>query len=247
VALKLLRPELSQDETFRRRFAHEARTAGGIRHRHLIPVVDAGELEGRSFLAAMFVDGRALEGILADEEALPIADAVRIVAQIGSALGALHRAGIVHRDVKPSNVIVDAAGSALLTDFGLAKSRAYTVLTKPGVVVGTLDYLAPEILRGAEATPASDVYALGCLAFECVVGRPPFGDRSMFDLANAHLNDAPSDPAAHRPDTPPALSWAILRALAKAPEQRPPTGTAFANLLVAGVRSAGPRADPEPS
>jgi serine/threonine-protein kinase len=154
----------------------------------------------------------------------------------------LHAAGIVHRDVKPSNVIVDEVGSALLTDFGLAKGRAYTVLTQPGKIMGTLDYLAPELLRGEDATPASDLYALGCLAYECLTGKPPFADRSMFELANAHLKEAPPDPAAIRDETPPGLSWAILQALSKEPEKRPPTGTAFANLMAfgAGRGSASP-------
>ena len=129
---------------------------------------------------------------------------MRVVAHVASGLDALHAGGIVHRDVKPSNVIIDEAGSAYLTDFGLAKGRAYTVLTKP-MVMGTLDYLAPEMLRGSEATGASDIYALGCVTFECTAGRAPFADTSMFDLASAHLNLEPPDPCADRSDAPRAL------------------------------------------
>ena len=198
VALKVLRAELSADETFRRRFVHEARAAGEVRHKHLVPITDAGEAEGRPYLAVAFVRGRTLEARLDEEGPLPIEDIVRVVAHVASGLDALHAGGIVHRDVKPSNVIIDEAGSANLTDFGLAKGRAYTVLTKPGMVMGTLDYLAPEMLRGSEATGASDIYALGCVTFECTAGRAPFADKSMFDLASAHLNLEPPDPCADR-------------------------------------------------
>jgi serine/threonine-protein kinase len=249
VALKVLRAELSADETFRRRFVHEARAAGEVRHKHLVPITDAGEAEGRPYLAVAFVHGSTLESRLSHQGPLPIADIVRVVAHVASGLDALHAAGIVHRDVKPSNVILDEAGSANLTDFGLAKGRAYTVLTKPGMVMGTLDYLAPEMLRGTEATAASDIYALGCLTYECTAGRAPFADKSMFDLASAHLNIEPADPCANRSDAPEGLSWAILQALAKEPEKRPPTATAYAHLIsfAAGGRETAPQLPAPPS
>ncbi len=247
VALKVLRAELSADETFRRRFVHEARAAGEVRHKHLVPITDAGEADGRPYLAVAFVPGGTLEQRL-ERGRLPMPDLVRVVAHIASGLDALHAAGIVHRDVKPSNVIIDESGSAHLTDFGLAKGRAYTVLTKPGMVMGTLDYLAPEMLRGAEATGESDIYALGCVAFECAAGRTPFANASMFDLASAHLNDDPPDPCADRDDAPEGLSWAILQALAKDPGKRPPTATAYAHLIsfAAGGRESSPSLPPRP-
>jgi serine/threonine-protein kinase len=242
VALKVLRAELSADETFRQRFVHEARAAGEVRHNHLVPIKDAGEAEGRPYLAVAFVRGQTLEARLASVGPLPLPDMVRVVAHVASGLDALHAGGIVHRDVKPSNVMIDEAGSGNLTDFGLAKGRAYTVLTKPGMVMGTLDYLAPEMLRGSDATGACDIYALGCLAYECTAGRAPFADKSMFDLASAHLNAEPPDPCANRPEAPEGLSWAILQALAKDPEKRPPTATAYAHLIsfAAGTRSPSP-------
>ena len=230
VALKVLRAELSTDETFRRRFVHEARAAGEVRHKHLVPITEAGEADGHPYLAVAFVRGQTLEQRLAAGP-LPIPEMVRAVAHVASGLDALHNAGIVHRDVKPSNVIIDESGSANLTDFGLARGRAYTVLTKPGMVMGTLDYLAPEMLRGVGATRTADIYALGCLAFECTAGRTPFADKSMFDLASAHLNTDPPDPCANRPDAPEGLSWAIVQALAKDPDKRPPTATAYAHLI----------------
>jgi serine/threonine protein kinase len=247
VALKVLRAELSADETFRRRFVHEARAAGEVRHKHLVPITEAGEADGRPYLAVAFVRGQTLEQRLANGR-LPIPDMVRVVAHVASGLDALHNAGIVHRDVKPSNVIIDGSGSANLTDFGLAKGRAYTVLTKPGMVMGTLDYLAPEMLRGAEATGASDIYALGCVAFQCTAGRAPFADKSMFDLASAHLNLEPPDPCADRDDAPEGLSWAIVQALAKDPGKRPPTATAYAHLIsfASGGRESSPTLPPPP-
>jgi serine/threonine-protein kinase len=248
VALKVLRAELSGDETFRRRFVHEARAAGEVRHKHLVPITDAGEADGRPYLAVAFVRGRTLEARLAEDGPLPIEDVVQVVAHVASGLDALHAGGIVHRDVKPSNVIIDETGSANLTDFGLAKGRAYTVLTKPGMVMGTLDYLAPEMLRGSEATGASDIYGLGCVTFECTAGRAPFADKSMFDLASAHLNLEPPDPCADRADAPQGLSWAILQALAKEPDKRPPTATAYAHLIsfAAGSREPSPSSPAPP-
>jgi serine/threonine protein kinase len=246
VALKVLRAELSADETFRRRFVHEARAAGEVRHKHLVPITDAGEAEGRPYLAVAFVRGQTLETRLASDGPMSLEDVVRVVAHVASGLDALHAGGIVHRDVKPSNVIIDETGSANLTDFGLAKGRAYTVLTKPGMVMGTLDYLAPELLRGSEATGASDIYALGCLAYECTAGRAPFADRSMFDLASAHLNVEPPDPCTNRPEAPEGLSWAILQALAKDPEGRPPTATAYAHLISFAAGSHAPSPSPSP-
>jgi serine/threonine-protein kinase len=235
VALKVLRAELSHDEEYRRRFVREARAAGEVHHKHLVPILDAGEADGRSYLAVRFIDGPSLGDVLEREGALEPAAIARIVAHVGSGLDALHAAGMIHRDVKPSNVMVDSTGSARLTDFGLAKGRAYTVLTKPGSIMGTLDYLAPELLRGGEATPATDLYALGCLAYECVAGRAPFGDRSMLELADAHLNDEPPDPTAGRIDASSSVSWAILQALAKDPDDRPPSGTAFGHMVSVAV------------
>jgi serine/threonine protein kinase len=231
VALKVLRRELSHDETYRRRLIHEARAAGEVRHRRLVPVLDAGQDGDRSYLAVAFVSGRSLEQRIQDEGPLPLADMARLVAQVAGGLDALHQAELVHRDVKPSNVMLDQNRDASLTDFGLAKGRAYTVLTRPGQVMGTLDYLAPELIKGGTASPASDVYALGCVAYECLAGRPPFGEKAAFQVAVAHLEEEPFDPCADRDDCPEGLSWAVLRALAKDPAGRPPTATAYARMV----------------
>ena len=142
----------------------------------------------------------------------------------------------MHRDIKTSNILLDEQGTALLTDFGLAKGRAYTALTKPGQVLGTLDYLAPELIRGEQATAASDIYAFGCVVYECVAGKPPFGHKTVFEVGVAHLEEEPADPGAGRRDWSPALSRPVLQALAKDPALRPPTATAFATMLQVAAR-----------
>ena len=231
VALKLLKQRLGEDETFRARFVHEARAARHVEHDHVVPVLDAGEAGGTSYLVAEYVAGGSLEDRLREEGALPIAEALRIGAEVATGLDALHRGGLVHRDVKPSNLMLYEDGRAAITDFGLAKGPAYTVLTKPGQVMGTLDYLAPELIRGEAATPSTDIYAFGCVVYECITGAPPFGGKSLFEIGTAHLNVSPPDPGETRAEVTPSLSWALLKALEKDPAQRPPTATAYASLL----------------
>lgn len=237
VALKSLRVELGGDDVSRRRFMHEARSATEVRHPHLVPLLEVGEDQGNLFLVMPFYEG----GTLADRIAagpLDIAAALRYVAQIAAAVDALHAQAIVHRDLKPSNVLLDASG-AHVSDFGLSKGSAYTALTMPGQKLGTFDYMAPEIIGGQPAGPPSDIYALGCIAFECLAGKPPFAGRPLFQLALAHLEDDPPDLASMRPDVGAELNWAITRALAKDPAERPPTATAYAHMAaVAGAARA---------
>jgi serine/threonine-protein kinase len=236
VALKVLRRELSHDETYRRRFIHEARAAGTVRHKHLVPVLEAGETGDRSYLAVAYVEGRSLEDRIEAEGPLPVDDILVFSYQVATGLDALHEQDLVHRDIKPSNIMIDGNGDAWLTDFGLAKGRAYTVLTRPGQVMGTLDYLAPELIRGEPATPASDIYGLGCVLYECLAGQPPFAEKSVFQVGVAHLEEEPPDPAANRPEVPSEFTWAMMRALEKDPARRPPTGLAYAQMLRVGAK-----------
>ena len=246
VALKVLREELAGDAVFSRRFLHEARAAREVEHPHVVPVLDAGTLLGRHYLAMRFVAGRSLADKLVTEGPLPTGDIVQLAAEIGSALDALHRCGLVHRDVKPANILLDAQGTAALTDFGLAKGRAYTVLTKPGHVLGTVDYLAPEVIRGDGASPASDIYGLGCVVFACLAGRPPFAATSPFQVAVGHLGKQPPDPCALRADAPPGLPAAVLTALSKEPTARPPTLPSSLLAIAPLLASMGqPPEDPE--
>jgi serine/threonine-protein kinase len=236
VALKIMKSELSTDDVYRRRFAREVRAAGEVQNAHLASVLDSGEERGRYFIAVEYVHGASLAERLRASGPLAVPELVQLTAELASGLDALHRAGLVHRDVKPSNVILGEEGSAVLTDFGLAKGRAYTALTTPGQVVGSLDYLAPELIEGTEATPASDVYALGCTIYEALVGAAPFAGRGVFQVAVAHLEEAPPDAASRRSDVTPELSDALLQALEKEPGRRPPTATAYARMLQVAAR-----------
>jgi serine/threonine protein kinase len=224
VALKVLRRELASDETFRRRFEREGRIAASLRHPHVVEVVATGEIDGLPYLASRLVSGQSLAERIHDTGPVPGPELVRIVSEVATALDALHERDLVHRDVKPANVMIDGDGRAALADFGLARGAADTVLTTPGHVSGTVDYLAPELIRGATATPATDVYALGCVAYECVTGAPPFAGKPVADAIVAHLQDAPVPPAS-------PLGHAIVQALAKAPADRPPTATTYALML----------------
>ncbi len=231
VALKVLKLDLTGDETYERRFLHEARAAAEVRHENLVSVLDAGEVDGRHYIAAEYVSGRTLEDRIKLLGPLGVAALVTFTREVAAGLGALHEQGIVHRDIKASNVLLTADGTAKLTDYGLAKSPNYTVLTRPGQVMGTLEYLAPELIKGEPATPASDLYALGCMVFECATGKTPFGHRSLFQVGIAHLDEEPADPGAGRDDWPPTLSAAVLEALRKDAAARPLSTTAYADQL----------------
>jgi serine/threonine protein kinase len=237
VALKVLKSHLASDETYRRRFLHEVRSAREVRHRHLVPILDSGEADGSAYLTMPCMVGGSLEDRFKSGP-IPVAELLRMVSEVASGLDALHKQGIIHRDIKPANIMFDQTGSAAVADFGLAKSEAYTLLTQVGQVLGTLDYMAPEIVEGKPATAHSDVYAFGCVVFECVSGSPPFGGKSVFEVGLAHLQEPPPDPCAGRDDLPSEFSWAVLQALAKEADRRPPTATAYSNML---SLATGPR------
>ena len=236
VALKLLKPEAASDPSLIRRLLREARAAGTVEHRHLVGLLDAGQADGQHYLALELVPGVTLGQHIDAEGTLPLDDVVRIAADVAAGLDALHRAGIVHRDIKPSNVLLDADGAARLTDFGLAKGRDYSTLTLPGQMLGTIDYLAPELIRGDEPNAGSDIYAFGCLVYACVAGRPPFGGRGMLQIGIGHLDEEPPDPCAQRSDAPEGFGEVVGYALRKAPAERPPTATAYARLIAVGAR-----------
>jgi serine/threonine-protein kinase len=233
VAVKVLRPELSSDATYVRRFEREAAVASTLRHPHLLPVLDAGEADGRRYLAMEY----AADGTLADRLAtgpLELDEVVRVAAHVGSALDALAAVELVHRDVKPANVARSGSGFRL-ADFGLARGPAHTVLTASGALLGTAAYVAPELVEGAAATPASDRYALGAMLFECLAGRPPFTG-SLLEVTYAHVVSEPPDPLGRRPDVPPAVADVVRQALAKDPAARPVSGGLLARLLQVAAR-----------
>ena len=235
VALKLVKPELARDQVFRKRFDREARIAQQIAHPHVVPVLDTGEHQGIPYLAQRFITGGSLADKIEKQGRLDVASTVKICAEVASGLDAMHANGLFHRDVKPANILVDPAGVAYITDFGLAKDSQGSLLTRPGQALGSMDYMAPEQIRAEQVSAASDVYALGCVMCECLSGKPPFADRQGMRVLWAHLQDQPPDPCAGRPDAPPELGAAILRALAKDPAERPQTATAFAESMKAAA------------
>jgi serine/threonine protein kinase len=233
VAVKVLRAE---DPIAQRRFAREARLARASDSRHLVPVLEVGD----RYIVLPLYPGGTLADRLSTQQRLSVDETVDLAAQLGKGLDALHARAVVHRDVKPSNVLLDGGGVAALADFGLARGEDSTQLTRDGQLVGTAQYLAPELIEGKYATPASDIYALGCVLYECLVGEPPFTGRGPAEIGFAHLFEAPPDPRERRPELSPDLALGLLTSLEKDPTRRPTSGTAAARMLHLG-RSAAPR------
>jgi serine/threonine protein kinase len=231
VALKLVKQDIARDETFRRRFSREARIAQSVHNPHVVPVLDTGEHDGIPYLAQEFVEGIPLDQKLKIEGRLDVATTVRICAQVADGLQALWEAGMVHRDIKPANILLDLAGDAHITDFGLAKDSQGSVLTMPGQALGSMDYMSPEQIRGEPVTGAADVYSLGCVVFECLQGRPPFADRQGMRVLWAHLQDEPPDPCAERTDVSPGFKQAVKAALRKEASERPSSSVEYARSL----------------
>ena len=237
VALKVIRRDLAADDVFRRRFAREAGTAARVHHPRVVELVEVGDEDGVPYLAQRYVPGGTLGDRLAVERQMGLADVVRLLIDVGSGIDALHGAGLVHRDLKPANILLDEDGRALIADFGLAKDPQGTVLTRPGHVVGSMDYMAPEQIRGEEVGPPADVYALGCIAHECLTGQPPFADREGVRVLWAHLRDEPPDLCAGRADVPSDVSWAVCCALEKDAAKRPPSATGLARMVQMAAES----------
>ncbi|MFD9306283.1 serine/threonine-protein kinase [Streptomyces sp. NPDC060048] len=260
VALKLIAPERVRDDVFRRRFTHESRVAARIDHPHIVPIFEAGETDGVLYIAMRYVDGLDLRGLLDRDGPLPVATAVRIAAQVASALDAAHDHDLVHRDVKPGNILV-AAGTdsdhpehVYLTDFGLTKrSLSLTGFTSAGEFVGTLDYMAPEQISGRPVDGRCDVYSLACVVYETLAGGPPFVRDDAPALLWAHQYDQPPLLAERRLGVAPAADEVFAKALAKVPEDRYGSCREFVAALrvatgcgVGGRFAQPPQADPRP-
>ena len=198
VALKLVKPEKAVDETFKRRFQREARIGQTVRHPRVVPVLESGEHNGLPYMAQQFIEGGSLAEKLERDGRLDLETTVAICAQVAEGLEALSAAGMVHRDVKPANILLDREGNAYITDFGFAKDTEGSVLTFPGQALGSMDYMSPEQIRGDDVSAATDVYALGCVTFECLQGRPPFADSKGVQVLFAHMQKEPPELSAYR-------------------------------------------------
>jgi len=239
VALKLLAPELARDEAFRLRFIRESRAAAAVDHPNIIPIYEAGEADGVLFIAMRFVDGRDVQTLINERDPLPAARVCDIIAQVASALDAAHAHGLVHRDVKPGNMLREAtsgrahADHIYLSDFGLSKHALGTsaALTSAGQFLGTLNYVAPEQIEGREVDGRTDEYALACSAFEMLAGEPPFRRNESLAIMWAQLSSPPPSLSSKRAGLPAAADEVMAKALAKAPDERYATCLEFANAL----------------
>jgi serine/threonine-protein kinase len=231
VALKLVKDDYARDETFRRRFYREARIAQTVQHPNVVPVVDTGEHEGLPYMAQRFIEGMSLDDKLKRDGPLDVQTAVGVCTDVAAGLEALWGAGMVHRDVKPANILLDESGRAYITDFGLAKDTQGSLLTLPGQALGSMDYMAPEQIRGEQVGAATDIYALGCVMYECMCGRPPFAEVQGMRILWAHLQDPPPDPRSVRADIPERFSQTLLVALNKDAAARPQTAGEYARML----------------
>lgn len=225
VALKLLPHELAQDDSYRDRFRREARTAGRLGEPHIIPIHDFGEIDGTLYIDMRLVRGRDLRALLRDQGRMTPARALDLLSQVGAALDAAHADGLVHRDVKPENIMVTSGGFAYLADFGIAARVDDRRLTQAGSALGSFRYMAPERFSDAPVTAASDIYSLGCVLHECLTGNPPFNQQEVSSLIRAHLTDPPprlstgaGDGAI--PEIAAKLQPVLSRALAKSPGHR---------------------------
>jgi serine/threonine-protein kinase len=220
VAIKLLPPQLAADPTFVQRFRREADAAARLNNPHIIPIHNYGEIDGRLYVDMRLIEGRDLQEVLADGPLEP-GRAVRIIEGVALALHAAHEVGLLHRDVKPSNILLDRNDFAYLIDFGIARAIDETRLTKSGNTIGTFQYIAPERLgTRTEEDARADIYSLACVLYECLTGHPPFDGETMAHLVAAHLSAPPPQPSTSQPNVPPEIDGVIATGMAKDPDQR---------------------------
>ena len=246
VALKVLASVLAEDEAFRKRFIRESHAAAAVEDPHIVPVFEAGEAGGMLYIAMRYVPGGDVRTMVRRDGPLPPRRAAAVIAQVASALDAAHAAGLVHRDVKPANMLVDRRSNrsdhVYLADFGLSKKRltASAGLTGTGQFVGTLDYSAPEQIRGRPADGRTDQYALACAAFELLTGAPPFHHEEATAVMYAHLSEPPLPVTSRRAGLPPAVDQVVARALAKVPADRYASCQEFADALLQALGTVSP-------
>src|ERR671937_189733 len=219
VAIKMLDDRHSQDEQCVERFRREAKNAAGLSHPNIVSIYDRGEAEGTYYIAMEYLEGRTLKELIVTKGPTPIPVAIDYTRQMLGALGFAHKNGIVHRDIKPHNVVVAPDGRLKVTDFGIARSGA-SQMTEAGSIIGTAQYLSPEQARGAPVDPRSDLYSIGVVLYEMLTGSVPFTGDTPLEIAMKHLSTVPKQPSAKRPEVPHDLDLVALRALAKNPDDR---------------------------
>ena len=256
VALKVLAPELSSDDTFRTRFLLESRTAASLNHPNVIPIYDSGPHGDLLYISMRYVAGADLRSVLRTHQRLDPDQALLLVGQTGRALDVAHRAGLVHRDVKPANILVERGADddpdhVYLADFGITKhALSKSGLTATGQFVGTLDYIAPEQIQDKAIDGRTDIYSLGCVLYECLTGRPPFQKDVDAAVIWAHVEEQPAPASSRCPDLPPALDDVLARALAKRPDDRFDTCRDFmiaAREALSAGAATGRRRESEPA
>jgi eukaryotic-like serine/threonine-protein kinase len=220
VAIKILDDRHARDDQFVERFRREAQNAAGLSHPSIVSIYDRGEAEGTYYIAMEYVEGRTLKELLVARGPSPLGIAIDYTRQILSALRFAHRNGIVHRDIKPHNVIVDGEGRVKVMDFGIARAGAASQMTEAGSIIGTAQYLSPEQARGAPVDQTSDLYSTGIVLYELLTGTVPFNGETPVEIAMRHLSQVPAAPSTHRAEIPRDLDYVVLRALAKDPADR---------------------------
>ncbi len=220
VALKILHPQYAGDESFVERFRREALSAAKLQHPNIVQIYDSGRQGDFNFIVMEYVEGRSLKDHLAQEGPLEIAEAGHIAREVLTALAYAHRAGLVHRDIKPGNILLSEGGKVQVTDFGIARAEAGSTMTQTGTILGTAYYLSPEQAQGLQLDGRSDIYSLGVVVYEMLTGRRPFEGDSPVSIAYKHVREMPRAPSAHRADVPRPLEAIVMTAMAKRPEDR---------------------------
>jgi eukaryotic-like serine/threonine-protein kinase len=235
VAVKILSRKFSGDEKFVTRFRREAQASAGRNHPHVVSVFDTGSHQDLHYIVMEYVEGETLGALMAREGPLPPDRAVRIAADVAEALESAHRQDLVHRDVKPGNVMIDPEGRVKVVDFGIARAAADDTLTQTGLVLGTAAYLSPEQARGDRVDARTDIYSLGCVLYEMLAGRPPFAADSSVAMAYKHVNEEPQAPSETGADVPPEVEGVVMRALEKDPARRFQTAEEMRAALLAAL------------
>ena len=247
VAVKVLPPDLARDSDFVARFRREAETAAGLDHPHIVAIYNIGEQNGVHYLAMRLLQGQPLNHILKHDGALPLERALHITEQLARALDYAHGRGVIHRDVKPANIMVGEDAHVTLMDFGIAKAMAGSSITRTGTMIGTPEYMAPEQFTGETVDARADVYALSIVVYEMLTGYVPFSGDTPVAVSHGHVYQQPAPPRQYNPHIPPAVEQAVLRGLAKRPEARYPNAGALIEALRTAVRGGpAPVSPPAP-